>query len=36
MAKVVSELGVKVITTGAGNPAKFLKIWQNAGLKVFR
>lgn len=35
MAKVVSELGVKVITTGAGNPAKFLKIWQNAGLKVF-
>ena len=35
IAKVVADLGVDVITTGAGNPAKYIKTWQDSGLKVF-
>ena len=27
VAKVVVEEGVKVVTTGAGNPAKYMKMW---------
>ena len=34
VAKVVAEEGVKAVTTGAGNPAPFLKMWKEAGLKV--
>lgn len=34
VAKVVVEEGVKVVTTGAGNPGKYLKMWQEAGIKV--
>ena len=34
VAKVVVEEGVKVVTTGAGNPGKYLKMWQDAGIKV--
>ena len=34
VAKVVVEEGVKVVTTGAGNPAKFMPMWKEAGVKV--
>lgn len=34
VAKVIVEEGIKVVTTGAGNPAKFMEIWKNAGVKV--
>lgn len=34
VAKVVVEEGVPVVTTGAGNPGKYLKMWQDAGIKV--
>ena len=35
LAKVVVEEGVKVLTTGAGNPGKFVPAWKEAGIKVF-
>lgn len=34
VAKVVVEEGVKVVTTGAGNPGKYMEMWKNAGIKV--
>ena len=34
VAKVVAEEGVKVVTTGAGNPEKYMKRWKDAGIKV--
>lgn len=34
VAKVVVEEGVKVVTTGAGNPEKYLEMWKAAGVKV--
>ena len=34
VAKVVVEEGVKVVTTGAGNPGKFMKLWKDNGVKV--
>ncbi|MGN0166737.1 MAG: enoyl-[acyl-carrier-protein] reductase FabK [Acetatifactor sp.] len=34
IAKVVVEEGVKVVTTGAGNPGKYMKMWKEAGIKV--
>ena len=34
IAKVIIEEGVKVVTTGAGNPAKYMKEWKKAGIKV--
>lgn len=34
IAKVVVEEGVKVVTTGAGNPAKFMSMWKEAGVRV--
>lgn len=34
VAKVVVEEGIKVVTTGAGNPAKFMPMWKEAGVKV--
>lgn len=34
VAQVVVEEGVKVVTTGAGNPAKFMEMWKKAGIKV--
>ncbi len=34
VAQVVVEEGVKVVTTGAGNPAKFMELWKQAGVKV--
>ena len=35
VAKVVAEEGVKVVTTGAGSPEKYMKMWKEAGIKVF-
>ena len=34
VAKIVVEEGVKVVTTGAGNPSKYMELWKNAGVKV--
>ena len=34
VAKVVVEEGVKVVTTGAGNPGKYMDMWKAAGVKV--
>ena len=34
VAKVVAEEGVAAVTTGAGNPAKYMKMWKEAGIKV--
>ena len=34
VAKVVAEEGVKVVTTGAGNPEKYMELWKNAGIRV--
>lgn len=34
LARVVCEEGVKVVTTGAGNPGKYVEMWKNNGIKV--
>lgn len=34
IAKIVVEEGVKVVTTGAGNPEKYMSMWKEAGVKV--
>lgn len=34
IAEVIVEEGVKVVTTGAGNPQKYMKMWKDAGIKV--
>lgn len=34
VAKLIVEEGVKVVTTGAGNPAKYMEMWKKAGVKV--
>ncbi|MEG1780234.1 MAG: enoyl-[acyl-carrier-protein] reductase FabK [Clostridium sp.] len=34
VARIVVEEGVKVVTTGAGNPGKYMEMWKNAGIKV--
>ena len=34
VAKVIVEEGVKVVTTGAGSPEKYMKLWKEAGVKV--
>lgn len=34
VAKMLVEEQVKVVTTGAGNPAKFMPMWKEAGIKV--
>lgn len=34
IAKVIVEEGVKVVTTGAGNPGKYLAMWKEAEVKV--
>ena len=35
MARIIVEEGVKVVTTGAGNPGKYIPAWKEAGIKVF-
>lgn len=34
VAHIVVEEGVKVVTTGAGNPGKFMELWKENGVKV--
>ena len=34
VAELVCELGVEVVTTGAGSPANYMKMWKDAGVKV--
>lgn len=34
LAKLVCDLGVSVVTTGAGSPAAYLPMWKEAGVKV--
>ncbi|MFH0993402.1 MAG: DUF561 domain-containing protein [bacterium] len=34
IAQVVVEEGVKVVTTGAGNPGIYMEAWKQAGIKV--
>ena len=34
VAKVVVEEGIKVVTTGAGTPEKYMDMWKEAGIKV--
>ncbi len=34
VAEVIVEEGVEVVTTGAGNPAKYMPMWKEAGVKV--
>ena len=34
IAQIILEEGVKVVTTGAGNPGKYIPAWKAAGIKV--
>lgn len=34
LAQLVIDEGVKVVTTGAGNPGKYISAWKTAGVKV--
>ncbi|HIR00465.1 MAG TPA: enoyl-[acyl-carrier-protein] reductase FabK [Candidatus Scybalocola faecavium] len=34
IAKAVVDMGVKVVTTGAGSPEKYMSMWKEAGVKV--
>ncbi|HOO26868.1 MAG TPA: enoyl-[acyl-carrier-protein] reductase FabK [Lachnospiraceae bacterium] len=34
VAQVIVEEGVRVVTTGAGNPAKWIPVWKKSGVKV--
>ena len=34
IAHMVAEEGVKILTTGAGSPAKYMPMWKEAGIKV--
>ncbi len=34
MAKMIVEEGVKIVTTGAGSPAKYMELWKENGMTV--
>ena len=34
VANIIADEKVPVVTTGAGNPAKYMKLWTDAGIKV--
>lgn len=34
VAQVIVEEGIRVVTTGAGNPAKYMDMWKAAGVRV--
>ena len=34
MAQIIMEEGVRVVTTGAGSPGKYIPAWKDAGIKV--
>ena len=35
MAQILVEEGVKIVTTGAGSPGKYVPMWKEAGMKIF-
>ena len=35
MAEIVAEEKVALVTTGAGNPGKYMSMWKEAGIRVF-
>lgn len=35
LARIAAEEKVQVVTTGAGNPGKYIPMWKEAGIKVF-
>ena len=34
VAQVIAEEGVSVVTTGAGNPERYMELWKSKGIKV--
>jgi enoyl-[acyl-carrier protein] reductase II len=34
VAQIVADEGVEVVTTGAGNPGKYMELWKSKGIKV--
>ena len=34
VAEMIVEEGVKVVTTGAGSPVRYMEMWRNAGMKI--
>ena len=34
IAQLVADEHIRIITTGAGNPGKYMEVWKNAGIKV--
>ena len=34
VAQVVAEESVKIVTTGAGNPGKYLELWKSVGISI--
>ena len=34
IAEIIAEEKIEVVTTGAGNPEKYMKMWKEAGVKV--
>ena len=34
LAQLAIDEGIEVLTTGAGNPGKYMEMWKNAGIKV--
>lgn len=34
MAQIIADYEVPVVTTGAGNPSKYIEMWKNKGIKV--
>lgn len=34
VAQMLVEEGVKIVTTGAGNPSKYVEMWKAAGIKI--
>ncbi len=34
IAQIIAEEKVRVVTTGAGNPGKYIQMWKDAGVKV--
>lgn len=34
VAQVIAEEGVAVVTTGAGNPEKYMELWKSKGIRV--
>jgi len=34
MAQIVADAGIKIVTTGAGNPQKYIAMWKEKGMKI--